>query len=90
MLSTFRTKLMLAKQTSGIDLPLKVLAWLDAAGDSWLSYNDPSWLSTRHALNADAKRATAMMSETLRALLRCIGLLVCVACAPERPVRQVK
>ena len=83
------TRLMLAEQTTGIDLPLKVLAWLDAAGDRWLAYNDPSWLSTRYGLNADARRAAATMSETLRALLRCIGLVACVACAPERPVRQV-
>lgn len=84
------TRLMLAEQTTGIDLPLKVLAWLDAAGDSWLAYNDPSWLAARHALDADAKHATAMMSEALRALLLCIGIVVaCVACAPPPPVRQV-
>ena len=82
------TRLVLAEQTTGIDLPLKVLTWLDAAGDSWLAYKDPSWLSTLYGLNADAKRATAMMSETLRALLQCIGLVVCVACAPGPPVRQ--
>src|SRR5580692_9746758 len=36
------TPLMQADQTIGIDLPLKVLVWQDAAGLTWLSYNDPS------------------------------------------------
>jgi len=35
------TPLMQAVQTMGIDLPLKVLVWQDAAGRTWLSYNDP-------------------------------------------------
>ena len=30
-------------QTIGIDLPLKILVWQDAAGATWISYNDPSW-----------------------------------------------
>jgi len=42
------TPLMQAVQTIGIDLPLKVLVWQDASGDTWLSYNDPSWLAKRH------------------------------------------
>lgn len=37
------TPLMQAVQTIGIDLPLKVLVWQDAAGLTWLSYNDPHW-----------------------------------------------
>ena len=28
------------QQTIGIDLPLKALAWEDAAGKTWLSYNE--------------------------------------------------
>jgi uncharacterized protein (DUF302 family) len=43
------TPLMQSVQTIGIDLPLKVLVWQDAAGDTWLSYNDPIWLAKRHA-----------------------------------------
>jgi uncharacterized protein (DUF302 family) len=34
------TPLMQAAQTIGIDLPLKALVWQDAAGKTWLSYND--------------------------------------------------
>jgi uncharacterized protein (DUF302 family) len=42
------TPLMQANQTIGIDLPLKALAWEDADGKVWLSYNAPEWLARRH------------------------------------------
>src|SRR5437879_9104180 len=47
------TPLMQARQTIGIDLPLKALAFEDAAGAVWLSYNDPVWLAARHGLADD-------------------------------------
>jgi uncharacterized protein (DUF302 family) len=47
------TPLMQAHQTVGIDLPLKALAWQDAAGKTWLSYNDPAWLAARHGGDRD-------------------------------------
>jgi uncharacterized protein (DUF302 family) len=50
------TPLMQAVQTIGIDLPLKALVWQDAAGDTWLSWNDPAWLVARHG----ASRAEAV------------------------------
>ena len=34
----------------GIDLPLKALVWQDAAGETWLSWNDPTWLAARHGV----------------------------------------
>jgi uncharacterized protein (DUF302 family) len=42
------TPIMLAAPLSAIDLPLKALAWQDAEGKVWLSYNDPQFLKTRH------------------------------------------
>src|ERR1700756_625877 len=55
------TPLMQAAQTIGIDLPLKALAWEDAAGQTWLAYNDPVWLTARHGIEAaGAAPATAM------------------------------
>jgi len=42
------TPLMECAQTAGIDLPLKALAWQDAAGQTWLGYNDPGFLAKRH------------------------------------------
>jgi uncharacterized protein (DUF302 family) len=60
------TPLMQAEQTIGIDLPLKALAWQDAAGAVWLSYNDPEWLAERHGLGA----ATAAPVAALAAMLK--------------------
>ncbi len=34
--------------TLAIDLPLKALAWEDADGQVWLSYNSPEYLKQRH------------------------------------------
>ena len=44
------TALMNCAQTISIDLPQKALFWEDADGKSWLSYNDPYTLQTRHNL----------------------------------------
>jgi uncharacterized protein (DUF302 family) len=46
---------MQASQTTGIDLPLKALVWEDAAGKTWLSYNEPSWIVQRHNLGIKAE-----------------------------------
>ena len=51
------TPLMQAAQTIGIDLPLKALVWQDAAGKTWLSYNDPNWIAKRHG--ADGREVDA-------------------------------
>jgi len=42
------TPLMLCAQTVAIDLPQKALFWEDENGQTWLSYNDPEYLVTRH------------------------------------------
>lgn len=42
------TPLMQCAQLAGIDLPMKALVWSDAAGQTWLGYNDPQWLMHRH------------------------------------------
>ena len=39
--------------TVAIDLPLKVLAWEDAEGQAWLSYNTPESLQSRHGFPAE-------------------------------------
>jgi len=61
------TPLMQSRQTIGIDLPLKALAWEDSAGAVWLSYNDPAWLAARHGL-ADGGGVVTTMAATLEAL----------------------
>jgi len=64
------TPLMQFAQAIGIDLPLKALVWQDAAGDTWLSYNDPSWLAKRHGLGREADAAVNAMSAALGALAK--------------------
>ena len=49
------TPLMQASQTAGIDLPLKALVWQDTANNTWLSYNEPSWIVHRHGLALKAE-----------------------------------
>jgi len=44
------TPLMVASPTLAIDLPLKALAWEDADGKVWLSYNGPDFLQRRHEI----------------------------------------
>lgn len=64
------TPLMQSVQTIGIDLPLKALVWQDAAGDTWLSYNDPSWLAHRHGLGPEVDTAVRAMTRLLVALAK--------------------
>ena len=47
------TPLMLASPSVALDLPLKILVAEDAAGKSWISYNAPAYLQSRHALPAE-------------------------------------
>lgn len=42
--------LMTSDQRIGIELPLKALAWQDAEGKVWLSYNSPDYLFNRFAI----------------------------------------
>jgi uncharacterized protein (DUF302 family) len=49
------TPLMQARQTIGIDLPLKALVWQDDRGKTWLTYNDPAWLARRHGIDEQAR-----------------------------------
>jgi uncharacterized protein (DUF302 family) len=64
------TPLMQSDQTTGIDLPLRALVWQDAAGNTWLSYNDPSWLAQRHGLGADAATTVRALTAGLNALAK--------------------
>jgi uncharacterized protein (DUF302 family) len=62
------TPLMQAKQQVGIDLPLKVLAWQDSAGKTWLTYNDPHWIAQRHDLGHDVDQTLKVLSEAIAAI----------------------
>lgn len=60
------TPLMLAAPSIAIDLPLKILAWEDAQGKVWVSYNSPDYLKERHGLPQELLRDIAVV-ETLAA-----------------------
>lgn len=45
------TNFFTSKQTSGIDLPMKALAWEDEKGQVWLTYNDPAYIANRHGIS---------------------------------------
>lgn len=62
------TPLMQARQQIGIDLPLKALAWEDASGKTWLSYNDPAWLAQRHGLGHEVDRTVQGLAAALVAV----------------------
>jgi uncharacterized protein (DUF302 family) len=64
------TPLMRSVQTIGIDLPLKALAWQDASGKTWLSYNDPAWLANHHGLSGETEAAVGMMTKALDAVAK--------------------
>ena len=64
------TPLMQAAQTIGIDLPLKALVWQDAAGKTWLSYNDPGWIAKRHGLGREVDGTVGVLNGALSALAK--------------------
>lgn len=64
------TPLMQGDQRIGIDLPLKVLAWQDAAGKTWLTYIDPNWLAQRHGLGREVEQTIKAMTAALAALAK--------------------
>jgi len=64
------TPLMELVQTTGIDLPLKVLVWQDASGTTWLSYNDPNWIAKRHGLDSEARASVSALTAALTQMAR--------------------
>ncbi len=60
------TPLMQSQQSAGIDLPMKALAWEDAAGKTWLSYNDPTWIAKRHELAPETAKTIEALSAGLK------------------------
>ncbi len=49
------TPLMHSNQQIGLDLPLKVLAWEDAKGQAWLTYEKPDEMGERHGVKEPAE-----------------------------------
>jgi uncharacterized protein (DUF302 family) len=63
------TPLMQDRQTAGIDLPLKALAWEDEHGRVWLTANDPEWLARRHGLGEESRQAVAALTAGLERVM---------------------
>jgi uncharacterized protein (DUF302 family) len=45
------TALMVASPLSALDLPLKLLIWEDESGSTFISYNSPTYVGSRHHLS---------------------------------------
>ncbi len=64
------TPLMQLSQRIGIDLPLKMLVWQDATGETWLAYDYPTWLATRHGIDSKGLQVAGIMNTKLAAIAR--------------------
>jgi uncharacterized protein (DUF302 family) len=62
------TPLMQERQTAGIDLPIKALAWEDENGLVWLTYNTGTWIGARHGLGEQSSAAIAAIDAGLAKL----------------------
>ena len=49
--------LMRAREVIAIDLPFKALVWQGMTGETWLSYDDPRWLASRHKIAGELEYA---------------------------------
>jgi uncharacterized protein (DUF302 family) len=63
------TPLMQDRQISGIDLPVKALAWEDENGKVWLSYNDPRWIAGRHGLGEESAQAVKAIAAGMQKVI---------------------
>ena len=64
------TPVMLAAPTAAIDLPLKALAWQDAAGLVWLGYTDPAYFARRYGLTEAQVAPLAGIGQLIDATVR--------------------
>ena len=63
------TPLMQDRQTAGIDLPFKALAWQDEKGQSWLTWNDPAWIARRHGLGSETAAAVEAIAAGMNGII---------------------
>jgi uncharacterized protein (DUF302 family) len=56
------TPLIAATPTVAIDLPLKILAWQDVSGKTWVGYNDAEYLEARHHFPPELLKNIAAIS----------------------------
>ena len=63
------TPLMIAAPGTGLDLPLKVLAWQDSANRCWVSFNTPEYLQQRHGFPAALMANVAGLEKLVQAAI---------------------
>jgi len=63
------TPLMMAAPGTGLDLPLKVLAWQDSANRCWVSFNTPEYLQQRHGFPAALMANVAGLEKLVQAAI---------------------
>jgi uncharacterized protein (DUF302 family) len=62
------TFLIQAEQAIGLDLPLKALAWEDAAGAVWLAYTDVAALARRYRVGGASQATVVAIGRSLAAV----------------------
>ncbi len=62
------TPLMQCNQTTGIDLPQKVLIWKDDKGIIWITYNDPKYVAERHGISENCAKVITKIGKALNGL----------------------
>ncbi len=62
------TPLMQCNQTTGIDLPQKMLIWQDDKGQVWLTYNDPKYIAERHEISDNCTKVITKIGKVLNKL----------------------
>ncbi len=62
------TPLMQCNQTTGIDLPQKVLIWQDDKSQVWLTYNDPQYIAERHGISDNCAKIITNIGNILNKL----------------------
>jgi uncharacterized protein (DUF302 family) len=50
------TPIMESAPVAALDLPLKILVWVDDEGQVWMTYLSADWLARRHGLSKDLGR----------------------------------
>jgi len=61
------TPLMQSNQAAGLDLPMKVLAWQDEDGKTWLGYHSPQQIATNLHMT-DVTEAVNMLAGAMEKL----------------------
>jgi uncharacterized protein (DUF302 family) len=64
------TPLMQDRQTAGLDLPLRALAWEDGDGRAWVTTNDAAWIAAHHGLGEASAPAVAALSAVLTRIVQ--------------------